>query len=140
MSYLYNLSLMKKLVYILFFILLGSSSLLSQTTTGYVTVTWDYCEPCCLGMQYGPCITVVRDFDNYVVVADMCDTISSAPFEVQFSFTMPQCTSNWDFTVYAAVWAGCEGGPLCCHGKNPGETRTCSDLEDPDNLPIEVVW
>ena len=121
---------MKKLVSILFFILLGSSSLLGQTTTGYVTVTWDYCEPCCLGMVYAPCITIVRDIDDYVVVEDLCDTVSAGTYSHQFSFSMPQCTSNWDFTVYAAVWAGCPPSSLCCHGKNPGETRTCSNLEN----------
>ncbi|MCK9399963.1 MAG: hypothetical protein M0Q51_08235 [Bacteroidales bacterium] len=132
---------MKKLVSILFIVLLGSSSLLSQTTTGYVTVTWDIpsCEACCLGMQYGPCITVVRDFDNYVIVDDSCVVVSNTD-HYEFSFTMPQCSSNWDFTVYAAVWAGCDGGPLCCHGKNPGETRTCSDLENGTGGDVHVVW
>ncbi len=119
---------MKNLVSILFIILITSSTLFSQTTAGYVTVTWQPCDACCLGMVYAPCITVVRDFDDYVVVADLCDTVSSGTSH-QFSFTMPQCTSNWDYTVYAAVWVGCEGGPLCCHGKNPGDPESCSTLE-----------
>jgi len=130
---------MKKLVSILFIILLGASSLLSQTTTGHVRVTWNpqLCEACCLGMQYGPCITVVRVFDDYVIVDDSCVVVSNTD-HYDFSFTMPQCTSNWDIIVYAAVWAGCDGGPLCCHGKNQGLTFTCSQLESGQIVP--VLW
>lgn len=128
---------MKKLASILFIILLGSSSLLSQTTTGKVTVTWDPCEACCLGMVYAPCITVVRVYDDYVIEENLCDTVYSVTSH-QFSFQMPQCTSNWNIIVYAAVWAGCDGGPLCCHGKNPGVTRTCSQIES--GVSIDVPW
>lgn len=128
---------MKKLISILFFLLLGSSTLLSQTTTGYVTVSWPTCEACCLGMQYGPCITVVRDFDDYVVVDDSCVVVSNTITDYQFSFTMPQCTSNWEYTVYAAVWAGCDGGPLCCHGKITVPTD-CSKLESGEQAV--VTW
>jgi hypothetical protein len=120
---------MKILVVIVFMILLGSSTLIGQTTTGYVTVKWDpeECQACCLGMQYGPCITIVRDFDDYVVVDDSCVVVSNTD-HYEFSFTMPRCTSNWDYTVYAAVWAGCPG-TLCCNGKNSGQPETCSTLE-----------
>lgn len=130
---------MKKLVVVMFMILLGSSTLIGQTTTGYVTVTWyPPCEACCLGMVYAPCITVVRDFDDYVVVENLCDTVNSSTSSHQFSFSMPQCTSNWDFTVYAAVWAGCPPSSLCCHGKNSGETKTCSQLEG--GVSVSVLW
>ena len=129
---------MKKLVSILFFILLGSSSLFSQTTTGYVKVKWNTgCQACCLTMVYVPCITVVRIIDDYVVVENLCDTVSGSTYEAQFSFDMPQCTSNWDFKIYAAVWAGCPPSTLCCHEKNPGITRDCSDLEHGD-VEIQV--
>lgn len=121
---------MKKLFVISFMILLGSYSLLSQTTTAYVKVTWDDdCEACCIGMVYAPCITVVRDIDDYVVVENLCAEESGSTYEHLFSFDMPQCTSNWEFTVYAAVWAGCDPSPLCCHAKNEGEPTDCSDLE-----------
>jgi hypothetical protein len=119
---------MKNLVSILFIILITSSTLLSQTTTGYVTVHWQPCEACCLTMQYGPCIMVVRDFDDLIVVNDSCVVVSNTTTEYEFSFQMPRCTSNWEYTVYAAVWAGCDGGPLCCHGKTTYHTD-CSDLE-----------
>jgi hypothetical protein len=129
---------MKILVVIVFMILLGSSTLIGQTTTGYVTVHWypDLCQACCLGMEYGPCITVVRDYDKYVVVNDSCVVVSNDDHYV-FTFTMPQCTSNWDYTVYAAVWAGCDGGPLCCHGKVTVHTD-CSKLESGEDA--DVPW
>lgn len=120
---------MKKIIYILIFILFGSSTILGQTTTGYVTVTWDPCEPCCLGMKYAVCITIERVYDHYVVTENQCDTLTSGTSH-QFSFEMPQCTSNWDFKVYATVWAGCPPSSLCCHGKNSGTLATCSELEN----------
>lgn len=129
---------MKKLVSILFVILIGFSTSLGQST-GYVTVTWDNdCQACCLGMVYAPCITVVRVVDDYVVVENLCDTVNGSTHSYRFSFDMPDCPTNAIFKVYAAVWAGCDGGPLCCHEKNPGLTTDCSHLEDGDfQIPID---
>jgi hypothetical protein len=130
---------MKKLIVILFMVLLGSSTLIGQTTTGYVTVNWTNCSACCLGMAYAPCITVVRDYDDYVVTLNTCDTLYNVNTR-QFSFDMPECTSNWAFTVYTEVWAGCDGGPLCCHQKKNNTYRLCGIGKWSDSIHYFLIF
>jgi hypothetical protein len=127
---------MKKISLIIIMVLLGFASLVAQTT-GYVTVKWNECDPCCLTMQYRACITVMRVSDRYIVTEDQCVTVNSSTFEYEFNFPMPSCTSNEEFIVFATVSAFCNPSPLCCHDKNEGVTGSCSDLEE---ATFDDVW
>jgi hypothetical protein len=119
---------MKKLVLIFAVLFLGTFSISAQSSgTGYVQVTWNSCDPCCVGMEYYVCITIERISDHEIIVENLCSEVEASPYT--FSFDL-DCSENEYFKVYASVRAGCDGEPPteCCYGKNSGVTASCSDL------------
>lgn len=79
---------MKNLILILVMMLFGFASLEAQNT-GYVTVSWEPCSECCIGMEYYVCITVMRVSDRYVVVENLCEIVDGDQGHYDFEFEMP---------------------------------------------------
>ena len=120
--------------------LFGFASLEAQNT-GYVTVSWDACSECCIGMEYYVCITVMRVSDRYVVVENVCEIVDGDQDHFDFEFEMPSCPTNEDFIVFATLRAECNQSTLCCYAKNEGVTGPCSDLVGNtfEEVPITYV-
>ncbi|MDX9905682.1 MAG: hypothetical protein RBS55_03745 [Bacteroidales bacterium] len=126
---------MKKLITVVAILVFGLQTFAQSTETGYVTVTWTEVEPCCIGMKYHVCITVMRVSDRVVVQENLCETINLGNDQYTFEFEFPCSYSSEEFQVFATVRAGCDSTPpvLCHFGKNPGTPLTdCEELMSGD--------
>jgi hypothetical protein len=123
---------MKKLIIAIVVVLIGATNLSAQATeTGYVTVQWNTCDPCCTPMQYFAAYSVMRISDNQEVASGWT-IVSDQVLSHLFEFLFPCASEGEEFKVFARVVAGCDLGgvnpTICCHGKNPGEVTDCEEL------------